>query len=310
MEQSAERLTLTADNYYTPEADRIYMSCSQYQDFLRCEAAAMAKLWGLYQPSETDALVIGNYLHTAMESAEAHAEFCEAHAEKIFKMRTDRKTGETVITGKYAAYEQADKMIARLKDDPTVQRILGTPGENEKILTGELFGMPWKVRFDRYLPDARTIIDWKTAADLGRTEYNPKTGERESFLESLGYLMRAAVYTEIERQNAGSDEDATFIIVAVSKQDPPDIGGYVLNHRERYDYELEEIKKHIPRIQAVRTGRQIATRCGRCEWCRMTKKIGRLKPYYTLSPAFAEEKEEEYGEYYSTYLENAQNARL
>ena len=37
-------MILTRDNYYTPEADWEYMSCSQYQGWCECEAKQLAKL--------------------------------------------------------------------------------------------------------------------------------------------------------------------------------------------------------------------------------------------------------------------------
>jgi CRISPR/Cas system-associated endonuclease/helicase Cas3 len=161
---------------------------------------------------------------------------------------------------------------------------------------GELFGVKWRVRIDKYNPQNRIIIDWKTCADINKTEYNPILGERESFVEALGYLMRAAVYTEIEKQHTGNTEDANFVIVAVSKQDPPDKAALLLNHRQRYDYELEQIQKHMARIIDVKIGRVKPRRCGSCEYCRSTKVLKKITPYYTLNPKFREEREEEYDE--------------
>lgn len=299
-------MELTRDNYYTPEADREYMSCSQYQDFLSCEAAAMAKLYGLYTPKETEALLVGNYVHTALESDEAHESFCEANLDKIFKLKTDKKTGDVSIVGKYAAFERADAVIRTFLCDPVMQKIILMDGENERIMTGELFGTKWKIRLDKYIPDKRMIIDYKTAADLTKTEYNPETGERESFLEYLGYLMRAAVYSEIEKQNSGAADDAAFVILAVSKQEPCDKGAYLLNHRQRYDYELEKIKENLVQIRAIKEGRIKARRCGHCEWCRQTKKIKGVVPYYTIKPGFMSEPEEEYDDIFAEYMEKAQ----
>ena len=37
-------MILTQENYYTPEANRAYMSTSQFKDFEKCEAMALAKL--------------------------------------------------------------------------------------------------------------------------------------------------------------------------------------------------------------------------------------------------------------------------
>lgn len=289
-------MELTRDNYYTPEADIEYMSCSQYQSFLACEASAVAKLRGTYIPTNTEALIVGNYFHTAMESPEAHHQFCVEHFDDIYKSRIDKKSGEVIVTGKYAPYEKADKMLEVCRADPLIKSLIDMPGENEVIMTGELFGVKWRVRIDKYNPQNRIIIDWKTCADINKTEYNPILGDRESFVEALGYLMRAAVYTEIEKQHTGNTEDANFVIVAVSKQDPPDKAALLLNHRQRYDYELEQIQKHMARIIDVKIGRVKPRRCGSCEYCRSTKVLKKITPYYTLNPKFREEREEEYDE--------------
>lgn len=299
-------MKLTADNYYSLEADREYMSCSQYQDFLKCEAGAMAKLWGLYTPEKSEALTVGNYFHTALESDEAHEAFCNENEELIFKLKLDKVTGEVTRTGKYAPYQRANDMIQVVLRDPLIKELILMDGENEVIMTGTLFGDKWKIRLDKYVKDKRLIIDWKTAADLSKTEYNPATNERESFMEALGYLMRASVYTEIEKQNANKQSDANFVIVAVSKQDPPDKGAYLLNHRQRYDYELEQLKANMIRIRTVKSGRQKPTRCGKCEWCRKTKKLNKIVPYYTLRPGFQDAREEEYDDIFAAYMEKAQ----
>lgn len=303
-------MILTSDNYYTPEADREYMSCSQYQDFLSCEAAAMAKIHGLYVPEPSEALTVGNYFHTALESQEAHDAFCSEHFDDIFKTRTDKKTGEVVSAGKYAPYVKADAMLSAINGDPLIHSLIEMEGKNEVIMTGLLFGTKWKIRLDKYIEDKRIIIDWKTAADLTRTEYNPVIGERESFLEALGYLMRAAVYSEIEKQHSGSNEDPKFIIVAVSKQDPPDKGAYLLNHRQRYDYELDIVKKNMERILAVKSGRVKPRRCGVCDYCRQTKVLQKIVPYYTLTPGYQGEREEEYDGIFAGYMEEAQNTAI
>ena len=299
-------MELTRDNYYSNEADIEYMSCSQYQSFLECEAATMAKMYGLYTPAPTEALIVGNYVHTALESDEAHDEFLEAYQKEIFKMKTDRKTGEVLISGKYAPYEKADKIIYIFQTDPLLKKFILMDGENEKILTGTLFGMKWKIRLDKYIPGTRMIIDYKTAADLTKTEYNPELGERECFLESYGYLMRAAIYSEIEKQNSKIDKDPPFIILAVTKQDPPDRGAYLLNHRQRYDYELEKVEANMANIRALKSGRKKPLRCGHCEWCRKSKALKEVVPYYTIKPGFRDEREEEYDDVFASYMEKAQ----
>lgn len=290
-------MELTRDNYYTPEADREYMSCSQYQSFCECEAKAMAKIEGRWTDPDKEAFLVGNYFHTFFEGPEAHEQFIREHFDKIFKTKVIKgKKGEpdqTVVTGKYAPYEQADKMIEVSQNDPLIKSLIDLPGENEKIMTGELWGVPWRIRLDKYVPDGRMIIDWKTVANISELKWSEAMHEKVTFIDAYGYMMRAAVYTEIEKQNAKSSEDAPFIIVAISKQDYPDKEALYLNHRQRYDYELEQIKKRLGMIQMIKAGRIKPKRCGCCDYCRATKVLTSIRPYYTLMPDFREEKEDD-----------------
>lgn len=290
-------MELTRDNYYTPEVDWEYMSCSQYQAWNECEARELAILQGRWQPEEKEAFLVGNYFHTHFESPEAHEQFCNEHFDKIFKTKTIKGKGgapdQTIITGKYAPYEQADKMIQTAENDEVIQSLVGLPGENEMIMHGKLFGVPWRIRLDKYVPDGRMIIDYKTVANIGELKWSDELHEKVTFIDAYGYMMRAAVYSEIEKQYAGSKEDPQFIIIAISKQDPPDKDVLSLNHRQRYDYELEKIATRLPMIQMIKEGRTKPKRCGYCDYCRATKKLWGIRPYYSLMPEFREEREDD-----------------
>lgn len=291
-------LQLTRDNYYSNEADWEYMSCSQYQSFIECEAKAMAKLQGRWVDEDKEAFLVGNYFHTYFEGPEAHEQFCKENFYKIFKTKTIKgKKGEPdqeVVTGKYAAYETADKMIAAAMADPFIRSLVELDGENEMIMAGELFGVPWRIRIDKYIPDGRMEIDYKTVANIGELKWSDEYREKVTFIDSFGYMMRAAVYSEIEKQYSGSSEDPHFIIIAISKQDPPDKDVLSLNHRDRYDYELEKIKEKLPKIQMLKAGQMVPKRCGHCDYCRATKRIYGIRPYYVLQPEFREDKEDDY----------------
>lgn len=291
---------LTRDNYYTPEADFVYMSCSQYDSWLECEAATVAKLQGRYKAEPTEAFLVGNYVHTYLEGQKAHQEFLDENFDDIFKTKLDKKTGDVIITGKYAPFEKADKMLGALYRQPVIRRYIEADGENEVIMHGEIFGVPWRIRLDKLILKENTIIDYKTVADMHKTEYNSKTGQRESFVELYGYTRRGAVYTEVYKQFTGKDVDPRFLLLCVSKQDIPDTDALMLNHRERYDFELEEVKKRLGRIIRIKNGEIKPLRCGKCDYCRSTKVIRRIRPYWELTPGFEGEKEED--EYFFTKL--------
>lgn len=52
-------MILTAENYYSQEANLAYMSASQFKAFDRCEAAALAELGGGVYPPGLHGLVGG-----------------------------------------------------------------------------------------------------------------------------------------------------------------------------------------------------------------------------------------------------------
>lgn len=277
---------LTDENYYSREADIHYMSCSQYQAFEKCEAAAIAKLRGLWEPQEmSDALFQGQYFHSYFESPQAFETFCEQHFDRIFKTKTTKTKG-TEVVGKYAPFERLDEMIKVVENDRFLSRILAWEGENELPMTGMVGGIPWRMKMDKYCPSSRRIIDYKTSANLRELYYNVRTKERQTFVEEFGYLMRAAVYGEIERQNRQESTFPSFLIIGVSKQSPPDKEVILLDDDTRWEYELEVVKSRIPHIQRLKEGVENPRRCGMCEYCRATKELRRIKAYTDLMPEF------------------------
>lgn len=289
------KLDLTRDNYYTPEADQEYMSCSQYEDFLDCEARAMAKLEKRFIRTDSEAFIVGNYFHTYFEGPEAHEQFCSEHFDDVYKTKTTKSRG-TEITGKYAPYVQADKMIAAAEADPNIKKLIDMPGQNEIIMCGKLFGRyPWKIRLDKYIDSpVRMIIDWKTVANIYETTWDPEAGAKVTFVERFRYLMRAAVYCEIEKQCTGNKTDPAFWLVCLSKQDPVDKEIISLNHRQQMDVELEKIHDNIARIQNIKAGILKPKRCGHCEYCRATKRLSEPIEYWKLEPGHRPPRQEDY----------------
>ena len=282
-------LTLTTENYYTPEADRDYLSCSQFEDFLKCEAAAVAKYEGRYTPEKSEAFLVGNFFHTAFEGPEAHERFIEENKDAILTRQGKPR----------AAFAKAIEMIETAKNDPFIRNLIDVPGENEKIMTGNLFGhYPWKIRLDKYINVPgfpRTIIDWKTVANIREQMWSDREHKRVSFVEGFSYMFRAAVYMEIEKEVSGKETDPFFWLVCISKQDPPDKEVIDLNDRQRLDLELEKVKEHIWHIQQIKDGMIKPKRCGKCAYCRATKKISGVLHYYQLDPDAWPELEEDDG---------------
>ena len=105
--------------------------------------------------------------------------------------------------------------------------------------------------------------------------------------------MRAAVYSEIYKQAAGSSVNPHFLLLCVTKQDPPDKEVFRLNDEQIYSMELEKIKRNTGRIKRIKEGSIKPTRCGKCAYCRSTKNRG-VVPYSFIMPGFSEREEDDY----------------
>jgi hypothetical protein len=87
-----------------------------------------------------------------------------------------------------------------------------------------------------------------------------------SFVEHWGYDLQMAIYAAIE----GSDPE-TYLAV-LTKQDPPD-KEIIHIPKWRREEVLADVERNMPRVLAVKSGREAPTRCGVCDYCRATKMI-------------------------------------
>lgn len=263
------KLKLTLDNYYTPEADMAYMSVSQYKNFLKCEAYALAKAKGEFTEEKSDALLFGSYVHSWLDGT----------VDQFREQNPELFSGRGATKGQLKAqYKAADAIIEVIKNDPFVMMAL--EGQKEVIMTGELFGVMWKIRIDVYNPEQGRFADLKTVQDIYKRYYDPVVGYC-SFVEAFGYVTQMAVYSEIERQYRGGSDWLEHYIVAVSKEDWPNKEIITIDP-ERLAIELEEIDSRLERITQVKEGAIEPKRCGKCAYCRRTKRITSVISYMDL----------------------------
>lgn len=238
-------MILTNDNYFSHEANLEYFSVSQYKDFRRCEAMAMATLRGEWHRPKNTALLVGSYVDSWFEGT--LDEFCENNPE-IYKKSTRYPQLK-------ADFIQARDIIEFVQRDPMFMRYMA--GEKQIILTRELFGAPWKIKIDSYHPDK--IVDLKVMRDMARIG-------GKSFVEHWGYDLQMAIYAAVEGRDL-----ATYLAV-VTKQDPPDKEIISIPRWRRVEL-LDEVEKSMPRLLAVKSGKIPPQRCGVCEYCRATKML-------------------------------------
>lgn len=233
-------MILTDENYYSLEANREYWSVSQYKDFQKCEAMAMATIRGEWKRPATTALLVGSYIDSWFEGT--LEEFKKVHPE-MFKRDGSLK----------ADFIQAEQLIEFAKNDPLFMDYMS--GKKQCILTAELFDAKWKIKIDSYHPDK--IVDLKVMRSMERIM-------GKSFVEYWGYDLQMAIYSAVEGHSL-----PTFLAV-LTKQEPPD-KEIIDIPKWRRDEILADVARNMPHLLAVKAGEIPPKRCGVCEYCRATK---------------------------------------
>lgn len=254
---------LNNENYYSSEANREYWSVSQFKTFDKCEAAGLAEVLGEYEREETDALLIGSYVDAVLAGSREETErFIERHGSKMFK-----KNGELL-----AKFEHANDMIDRAGRDPLITDYL--TGDKQTIFSGELFGVPWKIKIDVY--NGERIVDLKTVRDFADI-FEPGYGWR-SWVEYWGYDVQGAIYQRIEQIATGRNKPLPFYLAAVTKEKVPDITVIEIpQHILDAAYRLVEAK--IERFDLIKSGDVEPIRCEKCDYCKTTKVLRKPEIY-------------------------------
>ena len=258
-------MTLTNANYYSPEANGEYMSVSQYKQFKKCEAAAMAQLRGEWEQEQTTALLIGSYVDAWFEGT--LDEFKKEHPE-IFKKDGTLK----------ADFLQAEDIIARVQKDKVFMYYMS--GRKQLIRTAELFGCEWKIKIDSRLRDK--VVDLKVMRSMERIM-------GKSFVEHWGYDLQMAVYAAVEEKALKRKSPLSTYLAVVTKQTPADLDVIEIPQWRREEL-LREVECSMPHILAVKSGQKEPERCGVCDYCRATKRIDKPIDFEMVGLSNAERK--------------------
>jgi hypothetical protein len=272
---TSKLMTLNRDNYFSQEANKIFMSVSQYKSFREeyggCEAKAVAELKGEWEDKEKTAFIEGHYIHAwqSNELDEFKAENPDLYAS------TGKNKGELKTN-----FKHCNKMIETLERDEFVMRVLS--GEKEVIMTASLFGVPWKITIDSYRPAMKSFADLKGIREIGGKFWRKQEdgGYWENFLQHYGYDLQMAVYAEVERIEKGREPEDWFIphIVVVDKSEEPD-HEVIYFDSEMIRAKLFELEANLPRVIAVKNGEVEPQMCGVCNYCKSKKRLTRAKFY-------------------------------
>ena len=248
-------MKLTNENYFSPEAAVDYWSVSQFKAFNKCEAAGLAEARGEYQREETDALLIGSYVDAYFSGPRELDRFIGIHGDKMVSKRGG---------GLLAKFTHANDIIDRVEADPLMMDYL--TGEKQVVMAAELFGIPWKTKFDVY--DETRIVDLKCVRDF-EDVYEKGYGWR-SWVEFWGYDIQGAIYQKIEQLVTGRERPLPFYIAAVTKERVPDIKVLQIpQHVLDAAYHMVEAK--IERFDLIKQGDVEPVRCEKCDYCKATK---------------------------------------
>ena len=142
---------LTAENYYSQEANREYASCSQWKAFKKCPACAMAELRGEWSTPKTPALLIGGYVDAWFEGS----------LEQFKSANSELFTQKGVLKKEYL---KAEYIIERVKRDKMFMEYMS--GEKQVILTGTVNGVKCKIKIDSLDVPNKRFTDLKVMRDF------------------------------------------------------------------------------------------------------------------------------------------------
>jgi hypothetical protein len=271
-------MKLTTNNYYNKKANQEYMSVSQYKEFQKCEACAMAQLKGEYEKPKSSALFLGSFVDEMLTGTKkSQIKFIAENFDDLFQKssryikiperdRLDFVKDEFAElfsaenSKPYADIVQALETIERIKKQPLMMEHLS--GKYQKIMTGEIAGVPFKIKMDSYHPD-KMIVDLKYMASLRSPNMF------EPMVKYWGYDIQGAIYQEIVRQNTG--KRLPFFLNIATKEKPAHLS---IAEIMQYDLDeaLEKVIKNAPRYQAIKNEEIEPERCEdyNCDYCTET----------------------------------------
>lgn len=245
-------MKLTKRNYFSTKANKEYMSCSQVKAFRKCEASALAEIEGKYKRPNTIALLVGGFIDAYFESETSYAKFINEHKDELFT-----KKGDFI-----AEIKQAFKIIERIKQDELTMKYLD--GKKQVIMTGEINGVPFKVKTDVLHDDK--IVDQKIMKDF-KNIYVEDRGYVPWF-DAWEYDLQGAIYQEIVRQNI--EKKLPFYLQAATKESTPDID--IVHISQSYlDFEMSKLENEVLRYDAIKKHIIEPDRCEHCDYCKSTK---------------------------------------
>ena len=264
-EQKTE-FKLTNENYHSPEARKRYLGNSSFKEFLKCEVMGLARANGEIEEKKSDALLFGAYVDA----------YFSGELNEFIAQNPDMFTKQGTLKSQFKA---ADDVIKTIEEDPVLMKYLD--GQKQVIMTGEIAGVPFKIKMDAYHP-GKVIVDQKIMKDM-EPMWIEKDGKNvlTDFVSGYGYDIQGAIYQTIEAQNSADHKKLPFVLAVTTKEDVPD---KELIEIDQYYLEsaLDLVKAKAPRFWDIIQGKIEPVGCGHCPACRARKKLTGVKSYERL----------------------------
>lgn len=274
-------MKLTQKNYYSKESNESFMSVSQFKDFCKCEAMAMAKIKGEYEQPKSQALFLGSFVDEMLTGTrKSQIKFVADNftdlfqkSSKLHKVSEENRTALVtdlsiedlfdVNNKPYAEIVQALETIERIKQQPLMMKHFKS--KHQVIMTGKIAGVPFKIKMDNYKPN-EFISDGKYMASLRSPNLF------EPMVKYWGYDIQGAVYQAIVYQN--TQKELPFFLDIATKEKPAHLD---VAEIKQYDLDdaLQRVEKLAPRFQAIKNGLIEPERCEEydCPYCTSTRII-------------------------------------
>jgi len=276
---------VTAENYFDPDIEMAYMGSTQVKNFMRCEAAELARLKGEYRPAMTTAMLVGSYVDAHFGGS---LPVFKAQHPELFKRDGTLK----------AEFTRVNDIISRMEAHELYSLLMS--GQKQVIRTGEIAGVPFKIKIDslldgatcveivRRFPDTAAvmglcdgaIVDQKVMRDM-KGIWDGAERAYVPFWRAWGYDVQGAIYQAVEGHLW------PFLLAAGTKEDEPDLRAIHIRD-EILSPKLAEIEDIVPRFQAIKEGREAPRRCERCAYCRATRKLTRIVDVEELEAPYGE----------------------
>lgn len=261
---------VTAANYFDPDVEWAYMGSTQIKNFMACEAAELARLRGQYVTPATTAMLVGSYVDAHFEGT---LDVFRGRHPEIFKRDGTLK----------AEFSRANEIIERMERDELYMLLMG--GQKQVVRTGEIAGVPVKIKIDslldaadcreivRRFPGAAealgfcsgAIVDQKVMRSL-EDAWDPEDRRWVPWWRAWRYDIQGAVYQAVEGRML------PFLLAAGTKEEEPDIRAVYLPDAV-LEAALAEVEELLPRFQAVKEGREAPRSCGKCPYCRAVRQL-------------------------------------